>query len=101
MRSGNGGTGRSKCSGWVPETSCLLPPDLVSSIIGSGGPVEKSTAARRLGGEASIEFLMQLINSRTLVEEVNENTTTMEPLHYPVSTPFAGDRVAGEDRLKC
>ncbi|XP_037407290.1 uncharacterized protein LOC119269535 [Triticum dicoccoides] len=35
-----------------------------------------------------MEFLLQTLNSTTtLLEKVNENNNTMEPLHYPVMAP--------------
>lgn len=73
--------------GLVVGSIYLLPPDPASSIAESGDPAEKSGATRRRPAEGSMEFLMQLINSRTLLEEVNENNLTMEPLNYPVRTP--------------
>ncbi|XP_044320406.1 uncharacterized protein [Triticum aestivum] len=37
-----------------------------------------------------MEFLMQPVNSRTLIEEVNDSDIPMEPLRYPVvSMPAA------------
>lgn len=34
---------------------------------------------------------MQPINSRTLIEEVNDSDLPLEPLHHPVSAPTAGE----------
>lgn len=46
--SGNGGTGRSKCTRGIGETGCLSPQDLASSIIQSSGSVVRTTATKAI-----------------------------------------------------
>ncbi|XP_037451823.1 uncharacterized protein LOC119322439 [Triticum dicoccoides] len=38
-----------------------------------------------------MEFLLQPVNSRTLIEEVNDSDIPMEPLRYPVLSMPAGE----------
>ena len=83
------GDARSCCSycgcEWAPATiSYLFSLDL--ALLKKREPVEKVLSRRRVADPATMEFLMQPINSTTLLE-VNQNNIPMSPLHYPVMTP--------------
>ncbi|XBI46154.1 hypothetical protein VPH35_110468 [Triticum aestivum] len=86
--SGSGGRARSKCKSWALGQAIPYPVKLDLAFFKAGNRWRNLLQERGVGGPASMEFLLQPLNSTTtLLEKVNENNNTIEPLHYPVMAP--------------